>query len=407
MIQWEKSEGTRLPVKSWCRDIEDGALQQALNLANHPVVVDHVALMPDAHVGYGMPIGGVIACAGAVIPNAVGVDIGCGMGAIRTNASAESLSDRKALRQIVEELKMRVPVGEGKAREYPIEWEGFEAWLDGLAGRDKPGWFTERGWQLDACNLGTLGGGNHFIEIQRSESGEVWLMLHSGSRNLGYRVANYYHKEALKLNTAMNCALPDPELAYLPLDVELGQDYIRDMKFSLAYAAENRRLMMGHLKKVMAEHVAGIEFLDEVNIHHNYAAEEMHGGESVWVHRKGATSARLGETGIIPGSMGTSSYIVEGLGNPQSFESCSHGAGRRMGRAAACRQLSEEDCDRSMEGIVFDRWGKSDIRGANKKKLLDLSEAPLAYKDIDAVIEAELDLIKPVVKLRPLAVVKG
>jgi len=407
MIQWEKKDGTRLPVKSWCRDIEDGALQQALNLANHPVVVDHVALMPDAHVGYGMPIGGVIACSGAVIPNAVGVDIGCGMGAIRTSVNAESLGDRKALRLIIEELKMRVPVGEGKAREYAIEWDGFEAWLDGLGSRDKPGWFTERGWQLDACNLGTLGGGNHFIEIQKSENGEVWLMLHSGSRNLGYRVANYYHKEALKLNATMNSVLPDPELAYLPLDVELGQDYVRDMNFALTYAAENRRLMMGHLKKVMAEHVAGIEFLAEVNIHHNYAAEEEHGGRSVWVHRKGATSARLGETGIIPGSMGTSSYIVEGLGNPESFESCSHGAGRRMGRAAACRQLSEEDCDKAMEGVVFDRWGKSDIRGTDKKKLLDLSEAPLAYKDIDAVIEAELDLVKPMVKLKPLAVVKG
>jgi len=407
MMQWEKNDGTRLPIKSWCKDIDDGALQQALNLANHPVVVEHIALMPDAHIGYGMPIGGVIVCAGAVIPNAVGVDIGCGMGAIHTSVKTEALGDRRALRHIIEEIKMRVPVGEGKDRAYEIEWSGFEAWLDGLVGKDKPGWFTPHGWKLDACNLGTLGGGNHFIEIQKSEDGDLWLMLHSGSRNLGYRIANFYQKEALKLNESMAVSLPDPELAFLPLDQEIGMAYVRDMSFALSYAAENRRIMMEHVKRVMADHVSGIEFLSEVNIHHNYAAEETHGGKLVWVHRKGATSARLGETGIIPGSMGTSSYIVEGLGNPESFESCSHGAGRRMGRAAACRQLREQDCDKAMEDVVFDRWGKSNIRGMDKKKLLDLSEAPLAYKDIDAVIEAELDLVKPMVKLRPVAVVKG
>jgi tRNA-splicing ligase RtcB len=407
MIQWETREGTRLPVKSWCKDIDEGTLTQARNLANHPVIVGHVALMPDAHVGYGMPIGGVIACEGAVIPNAVGVDIGCGMGAIQTNARAEELGDRKALRLLIEEIKTRIPVGEGKARSREVEWPGFEAWLDGLGGAETPGWHTQRGLHLDACNLGTLGGGNHFIEIQRSESGSVWLMLHSGSRNLGYRIAAHYHKEALKLNGAMGISLPDPELAFLPLDDELGIAYVRDMRFALAYAAENRRIMMEHVKRVMEDRVPGIEFLSEVNIHHNYAAEETHAGKSVWVHRKGATSARLGETGIIPGSMGTSSYIVEGLGSPESFESCSHGAGRRMGRAAACRLLSEDECDKAMEGVVFDRWGTSDMRGAGRKKLLDLSEAPLAYKDIDAVIEAELDLIKPVVKLGPMAVVKG
>lgn len=407
MIQWETHDGTNLAVKSWCRDIEDGAMQQARNLANHPVVIGHVALMPDAHVGYGMPIGGVIACKGAVIPNAVGVDIGCGMGAIRTNIACDRLAERQLLRTILEEAKMRIPVGEGNARGYPVPWQGFAAWLDSVGSEERPLWFTQKGWDLDACNLGTLGGGNHFIEIQRSEAGDVWLMLHSGSRNLGYRIANFYHKEAVKLNAEMGVELPDQELAFLPLDHALGIGYVRDMNFALAYAAENRRLMMDHLKKAIAEHVKDIDYLTEVNIHHNYAAEETVNGEPVWVHRKGATSARAGETGIIPGSMGTSSYIVEGLGNPESFQSCSHGAGRRMGRAAACRQLTQEECDASMEGIVFDRWKKSDIRGADKKKLLDLSEAPLAYKDIDAVIEAELDLVKPVVKLRPMAVVKG
>ncbi len=407
MIQWESREGTRLAVKSWCRDIEEGALAQARNLANHPAVVDHVALMPDAHVGYGMPIGGVIACADAVIPNAVGVDIGCGMGAIRTDLDAGRIADRKERRAIVEDIKERIPVGEGNARRTPLPWDGFDAWLESLAGAARPGWFTERGHELDACNLGTLGGGNHFIELQRSEDGAVWIMLHSGSRNLGYRIANFYHKEALALNKAMGVELPDPELAYLPLNHELGLAYVRDMEFALSYAAENRRIMMERVKRAVAERVPGVAFLDEVNIHHNYAARERVGDGFAWIHRKGATSARSGEIGIIPGSMGTSSYIVEGLGNPESFQSCSHGAGRRMGRAAACRQLTEEACDAAMEGVVYDRWRKSDIRGADRKKLLDLSEAPLAYKDIDAVIEAELDLVKPLVKLAPLAVIKG
>ena len=406
MIQWEIKDKARLPVKSWCGDIDDGALKQALNLANHPVVTRHVALMPDAHVGYGMPIGGVIACRDALIPNAVGVDIGCGMGAVKTNLTVESFTDKSFLRGIIGAIKARIPVGEGNARKHPAAWEGFHAWRETLAGAVLPGWYAHEN-SLDQRNLGTLGGGNHFIEIQRSDEGEVWLMLHSGSRNLGYRVANYYHREALKLNKEMGIQLPDPQLAYLPRGNPLCEGYIRDMNYALSYAAENRRLMMEELKIVMAEAFAKIEYSFSVNIHHNYAAEEEHGGELVWIHRKGATSARAGEPGIIPGSMGTSSYIVEGRGNEESFSSCSHGAGRRMGRAQACRSLTTEECDRAMDGVVFDRWTLSDVRDENKKKLPDLSEAPPAYKDIDAVIEAELDLIKPLVRLRPLAVVKG
>jgi tRNA-splicing ligase RtcB (3'-phosphate/5'-hydroxy nucleic acid ligase) len=407
MMQWELNEGTRLAVKSWCRELDEGALRQARNLANHPVATGHVALMPDAHMGFGMPIGGVIACKDALIPNAVGVDIGCGMGAIRTSVSADSLSDPELLRRILHDLKERIPVGEGNSRRRPLPWRGFEEWLDSLGPAGSPPWMSDKGRELDARNLGTLGGGNHFIELQRSQDGELWLMLHSGSRNLGYRIANWYHREAVKLNASMGVELPDEQLAFLPLGHELGSGYARDMGFALAYAAENRRIMMEDLKRVVSERSPGIEFLEETSIHHNYAAPEPVDGEALWVHRKGATSARAGERGIIPGSMGTSSYIVEGLGNPESFQSCSHGAGRRLGRADACRRLSREECDASMAGIVHDHWKKSEIRGADEEKLLDLSEAPPAYKDIDAVIEAELDLVKPVVKLRPLAVVKG
>jgi tRNA-splicing ligase RtcB len=361
--------------------------------------------MPDAHGGYGMPIGGVIACENAVIPNAVGVDIGCGMIALKTSLPSEELAGMPRLREIVRALKARIPVGEGKARKEKIPWDGFETWRAGVA--NPPPWFTEKGHTLDEHNLGTLGGGNHFIEIQRAESGEVWLMLHSGSRNMGQRIAAYYHKTAKQLNETLGADLPDPNLAYLPADSEPGEAYIRDMNHALAYALENRRLMMFRLKEILQEFFPSIEYSEEVNIHHNYAVLEEHNGTQYWLHRKGATSAKKDEIGLIPGSMGTPSYIVKGLGNPASFCSCSHGAGRRLGRRQANETLSLEACNAAMEGIVFDRFGYYRGKTPEGKKQYDLSEAPLAYKDIDAVIAAERDLAQPIVKLFPLAVVKG
>jgi tRNA-splicing ligase RtcB len=354
-----------------------------------------------------MPIGGVIACEDAVIPNAVGVDIGCGMGAIKTNLTAEQFTAMSHLREICEAIKACVPAGEGHARREKIEWEGFEAWLASLENDAPPAWFTKDGHKLDMYNLGTLGGGNHFIEVQKAENGDVWIMLHSGSRNMGQRIASYYHKEALKLLDDTGVELSDRHLAFLPTTNKTGQDYIRDMNHALLYAFENRRLMLHHIKNIFTDFFPDIEYLSEVNIHHNYAAQEEHTGLQYWIHRKGATSARKGETGIIPGSMGTSSFIVEGLGNPESFMSCSHGAGRRLGRSQANKTLTLEECDGAMQGIVYDRFSISRIRGPGGQKLRDLSEAPLAYKDIDVVIAAESDLVKPLVKLSPLAVVKG
>jgi len=228
--------------------------------------------------------------------------------------------------------------------------------------------------------------------------------------DLGYRIAEYYHKLALRLNTQGHAPLPDPQLAFLPADSAEGQAYIRDMTFALEYARENRRRIMEVFKHEAAQVLKNVAFTREVNIHHNYAARETHFGRNVWIHRKGATSAKPGETGIIPGSMGTASYIVSGLGNPESFMSCSHGAGRRMGRQEACRRLSKDDCDQAMQGIVFDGWKAARNRfgrGPAKAGLYDLEEAPGAYKDIEEVIAAELDLATPVVKLRPLGVVKG
>lgn len=404
-MKWVKDDLGPLPVKSWCTDLEDGALRQAANLANHPALFRQVSLMPDCHVGYGMPIGGVIACDNAVIPNAVGVDIGCGMGAVQTNFPVESVTP-DLVKKILHGVKRGVPVGEGRAHGSRQAWDELDA-RDGA----RPGGVDDHCWNLAYCNLGTLGGGNHFIEIQRGDDGLVWLMIHSGSRNLGYRIAEYYHKLALRLNEQWHAPLPDTQLAFLLADSAEGQAYIRDMNFALDYARENRRRIMEAFKREAAHVLRDVEFLREVNIHHNYAALENHFGRNVWVHRKGATSAKPGETGIIPGSMGTASYIVEGLGNPEAFMSCSHGAGRKMGRQEACRRLSKDDCDKAMQGIVFDGWkaarNKFGKGPAKSGALYDLEEAPLAYKDIEDVIASELDLVTPVVKLRPLGVVKG
>ncbi len=411
-MKWEKfEEGYSVPVKSWCENCEDGAVKQAVNLAKHPVVFDHVALMPDAHQGYGMPIGGVIAADNAVIPAAVGVDIGCGMIAVETDIPAERFADMSLRRSFQERLKERIPVGEGVSHRETQNWEGFEEYTANNGMRSDL-WPSK----LDRQNLGTLGGGNHFIELQKStaldgsgdpEGGaKVWLMIHSGSRNLGKRIEEHYHKIANRLCTRFRVPLADPDLAFLPIEERDGHCYFSDMLFALRYAKENRRRMMEAMKETVAEFVPEAGFLRTIDIHHNYAACEEHFGRKVFVHRKGATSAKLDEIGVIPGSMGTASYIVRGLGNPDSFMSCSHGAGRRMSRIAASTTLTVEECDQAMDGIVCERWHP--YRGYGKAKgRLDLSEAPQAYKDIESVIDAERDLVEPLVRLVPMSSLKG
>jgi len=411
-MKWEKFEdGYAMPVKSWCENCEEGAVKQAVNLAHHPALVHHVALMPDAHQGYGMPIGGVVAAKGAVIPAAVGVDIGCGMIATETDVPAEAFAEMSFRRTFQEKLKERIPVGEGESHRVTQDWEGFEEYTahNGMRSSLWPS-------KLDRMNLGTLGGGNHFIELQKStaldgsgdpEGGaKVWLMIHSGSRNLGKRIEEHYHRIAARMCERFHSPLPDKDLAFLPIEEQTGHDYFTDMLFALRYAKENRRRMMEVMKATLAGFVPGVNFVRMIDIHHNYAAFEEHFGEKVCVHRKGATSAKLDEIGIIPGSMGTASYIVRGLGNPDSFMSCSHGAGRRMSRIAASTTLTVEECDKAMDGIVCERWHK--YKGFGKAKgRLDLSEAPQAYKDIEDVIASELDLVEPLVRLVPLVSLKG
>lgn len=403
----------KVPVKVWLKkrsDLESGAFDQAMDISKLPFVFKHVALMPDTHQGYGMPIGGVAACVDVVVPNMVGVDIGCGMGFIKTDIKANDVS-RELLDKIRDDIHRRVPVGEGHAhKEVREKWAGFLDYIMKL--EQTPVWFEKdfrsAVWDLAQLNLGTLGGGNHFIELQENEEGFLCIMLHSGSRNLGHKIASYYHKVAVELNEKYHSNIPTPDLAFLPVNSVEGAAYLRDMNFALEYAAENRRRMMEAVKYVVMDRLGGFVVQEEVNIHHNYATLEKHFGHNVWVHRKGATSAKYGEIGIIPGSMGSASYIVRGLGNMFSFMSCSHGAGRKLGRNAASLALTKQECDKAMEGVSFAGWKKPKRRGKKVADVeYDFGEAPGAYKSIDEVMKNQSDLVDVVHKMRPLAVVKG
>ena len=372
-----------VPIKLWLDDIEEGALMQARNLANLPFVFKWVAIMPDSHQGYGMPIGGVLATSGVIVPNAVGVDIGCGMAACKTSLTEIST---EALKSVMGKIRKVIPVGFNHQAEEQ-RWDGFDD------APDIP--IIQRELSSAKKQLGTLGGGNHFIEIQRGDDGHIWLMIHSGSRNFGLKTADEYHKTAQRLCEKWYSFMPDKDLAFLPIDTDAGNAYYKAMNYCLKFAQANRALMMGRAIDALYSET-GATVLDEIDIHHNYAAFEHHYGKDVLVHRKGATKATLGLTGIIPGSMGTSSYITEGLGNPESFFSSSHGAGRRMGRNEAKRTLNLESEQVKMAGIVHG------LRSAS-----ELDEAPGAYKDIDVVMENQNDLVKIRVSLSPLANIKG
>ena len=382
----------KIPLVLWLNHLEGDTLTQAANLANLPCAFHHVAIMADAHVGYGMPIGGVLATTGAIIPNGVGVDIGCGMRAVRTGLTAV---DTAQLSKIVDDLRATIPLGfkhHSKPRPAQVMPD------PGAEDSDLPVVAAE--FDSARKQIGTLGGGNHFIEIQQGSDNRIWLMVHSGSRNIGYRVAEYHNKLAVKLaKTARKEVIPKEwRLAVLPVASVEGQQYLREMEYCVAFARANRREMMTVIQEVVAEVTGCGQFEEALDVAHNYAAREMHFDREVWVHRKGATRAFAGERGIIPGSQGSRSYIVRGLGNPQSFMSCSHGAGRVLGRKEAQRVLNlrEEISKLEAQHILHS------IRHRN-----DLEEAPGAYKDIGEVIANQDDLVEVLVELQPLAVLKG
>ena len=398
------------PIYVWVADkseIEDGALVQLIDASNHPCLFHHASAMPDVHQGYGLPIGGVVAFHDGVSPYCVGKDKGCGMHFVLLSHPWEEIT-REQIVEIRRRVREMVPMGPAKAHDEPQEWKGFNDYLNGVKVVKEGGWFSMKKWNWFKRCLGTLGGGNHFIEIQAASTGGTGLMIHSGSRNVGETFCTFHHAIAVEHNLRWKTQLPTDRLAFLPTGTELCDDYLRDMEFALAYARENRRRMMDATLVAVESVLGSIKVEMREDVHHNYASLEHHLGKNVWVHRKGATSARKGELGIIPGSQGSASYIVRGKGNPLSFTSCPHGAGRAFGRKDACRSLDAETETKRMEGVVHDSWDTTVIKIDGEQKVVpDLGEATGAYKDISVVMQNATDLCDVEIELRPLGNLKG
>lgn len=394
-------------VEAWTQgvEVEWDALQQIRNIAGLPILAGHVAVMPDVHLGKGATVGTVIPTRGAIIPAAVGVDIGCGMCAVRTELRADGLPD--SLADVRARIEAAVPVG------FDLHDQEMNPTHEGPHGRDlrarmqalyarfeKLGILAVLG-KLDARRiwrqLGTLGGGNHFIELCLDEAGSVWVMLHSGSRNIGKTIGEAAISMARESARAAGVGLPDKDLAWLNEGTTEFRQYVEALQWAQDYAALNRELMLFRVLNALRESLGtGVATtLEVVNCHHNYATVEEHFGSKVWITRKGAVSAREGQLGIIPGSMGTRSYIVRGRGNPLAYCSCSHGAGRRMSRGAAKRLFDLDALARQTAGVEC------------RKDEGVLDEIPGAYKDIDTVMAAQADLVDVVHTLKQVLCVKG
>jgi tRNA-splicing ligase RtcB (3'-phosphate/5'-hydroxy nucleic acid ligase) len=382
-----KKEDYRLPVFNWCSDIEAKTEEQIDHVAKLPFVVEHVSIMPDGHFGFGVPIGTVIACEGVVICSAVGVDIGCGVLSVKTNICNIEIQKVKS---IMGEIRKRIPLG--------FNWNKTQVKELPPLKEDLP--VVKSEFSNAKLQLSSLGGGNHFLELQVNSDGYMYFMIHSGSRNLGKKVADHYNKIAKELNARWYSSVPvDWDLAFLPIEEPMGKMYLKEMQYAVEFAQMNRDAMSEQIQESIHVVMGGdVVFEPPINIAHNYAQWENVKGKNVIIHRKGATSARKGELGIIPGSQGTSSYIVRGLGNEQSFNSCSHGAGRRMGRKAAQRDLDLKTEIKRLDDIGV-------VHGIRHQN--DLDEAAGAYKDIEEVMENQKDLVEIVTKLTPIGVVKG
>lgn len=380
------------PIKCWCRDVQENTLEQTVNVANHPGVTHPVILLPDCHLGMGIPIGCVAVTDNVIIPNAVGSDIGCGMRAVKTSLKYDN-HFMSIIENIIGRIKNKVPVG--------LNWHQTPQSNDLVLPGEMYHITSKYEDKID-YQIGTLGSGNHFIEIQKDEDNNIWFMLHSGSRNIGKKICDYYNDIAKKLNKLWHSGLdPSWNLAFLPIGTPEARSYIGEMKIAIDMALENRKVISNQIKKSFLEVIPDITFYDDIDVKHNYAACEKFGNNRRWVYRKGAIKIEKDDMGIIPGNMGSHSYIVAGKGSDSSYNSCSHGAGRKMGRMEASRTLTKEECDEAMQNVGFDGWK------TNKKGDLDFGEAPGAYKDIDRVIEEQLDLVTPVVKLYPLRAIKG
>jgi len=388
----------KVPVKIFTNDIDHLAMQQLINISQLPIIHQHVAAMPDVHVGKGATVGSVIPTYKAIIPAAVGVDIGCGMNAVRLSIKAHELPDN--LRKIRLEIEKAIPVGFNqhkvdRARESTIR--ALNVGLHELLERNpKVISRQKKPYQTWIRQLGSLGGGNHFIEICVDENDDVWVMLHSGSRGIGNAIGQYFINLAKQDALRHNQRLPDRDLAYFEEGAKYFDDYIQAVGWAQDYAMANRREMMHLIIRVLKKHFVNFSLSKEaINCHHNYISRETHFGASVYVTRKGAISASLDELGIIPGSMGARSYIVRGLGNKQSFCSCAHGAGRSMSRSAARRKFKRADMESQTRGIEC------------RKDTGVIDEIPAAYKDIDTVMNNQNDLVEIVHTLQQVICIKG
>ena len=395
-------EGSR-PIKAWT-DVEDDALVQARNLARLPFVDRHgIALMPDCHLGKGTTVGTVIATDKAIIPAAVGVDIGCGMNAVRLSLKASDLPD--SLLSVRRQIERDVPLGAGESRKKPValgklslalnEGRGYKRWFGRFAQSRK----TDEISLLKKAEsqLGTLGSGNHFIELCTDENQDVWVMLHSGSRGIGNMIGSYFIEKARRRMERLSIHLPDGDLAWLAEGEDDFDDYVEAVNWAQDYALENRRIMMETTIAALRRHIP-INFTltrEAINCHHNYVEKETHFGRNLWVTRKGAIRARVDDLGIIPGSMGQRSYIVRGKGELESYCSCSHGAGRKMSRSQARRIFTVADLVQQTKGVEC------------RKDKMVLDEIPSSYKDLDEVMANQADLVEVVHTLKAVMCVKG
>jgi tRNA-splicing ligase RtcB len=396
-VRQEISEGL-VPVKVYTAEMEPQARQQLVNISRLPIVHHHVAAMPDVHLGIGATVGSVIPTKRAIIPAAVGVDIGCGMMATRLSLTANEL-DETSLKKVFAQISRDVPVGFRQHSDRDVRTDAAKHFQKGLkkvlekhSGIEKRiGRYTS--W---VHQLGTLGGGNHFIEICLDESDRVWAMLHSGSRGIGNAIGSYFIQLAKKDAERVSLALPDRDLAYFPEGAQHFDDYVEAVGWAQDYARANREEMMDLVLDAMHRHLPAFDVTEEaVNCHHNYVERELHYGERVWITRKGAIRAGAGELGIIPGSMGARSYIVRGKGSAESFQSCAHGAGRLMSRNAAQKCFSIKDLETQTKGVICRK----------DKGVID--EIPGAYKNIDEVMANQSDLVDVVHTLKQLICVKG
>ncbi len=404
-------EKGRVPIRAWLPDeshVEQGCMEQAYNLSRLPFVHQWVALMPDTHYGMGMPIGGVIAALDVIIPNAVGVDIGCGMAFVSTDIPARLLRETDTgngtlVQCIIGDILRSIPTGFSHHRKPQASATLDRALAQTERYERQPSLVAEitQGYH----QVGTLGGGNHFIELQEDDEGFLGIMIHSGSRRFGKEICDFFHNAAREENRRWHSEVPDEwRLAFLPVDTQPGRDYISWMNLALDFAHENRAAMMQAVRAIAQKWA--VKYLDmhprfgeEINCHHNYAAPEHHYGKDVWVHRKGATRARQGEIAVIPGAMGSYSYVVEGLGNEESFCSSSHGAGRAYSRKGAMAAFRCEDvmADLKAQGVVLGKYNKKDVA----------EESRFAYKDVDVVMANQRELVRPVKRLKTIGVVKG